>query len=446
MLGTIPEKAEDSDRLSQAREVISRIWHHRSKAFTSGIIEWKCVDDPFGRFETYWVSSSGSVSTLPQGRLQFSSNCVQYSSYSLEYPELGNAKSESRNEREYFRYHLLSHFRDATADRRKPLSYTITIAPDSVVHYWKDDELEGREYPRSVVLPPHALSSFSLLAQACAFASDSQDHDSSVPSPVVHQLSMLPCVLSFRPRLFDTRLGSGLKEVEISFHEYDHEASSLVAIDLNANDPDERSLAWRLLVDPALDYSVRRAIGISSGIAVVQCDATYEQVEGGPWIPSQWTVQVLGRDDPAFVRQIATFRRTIWDKNNKADVFNLNADFEEATWVNDLQTGVQAITTSGDGRWEIPESYQDGHPYVQILALSKGYEIERKALTMNSVQWRRLLVSLTRWPRLILPLSILGGLMFAAIRLFAPAYEKADSMDENKTSRSQEPSGRGEEQ
>lgn len=447
-LAAVPEKGADGARLSRAKEEISQAWHRRSEAMDSGIAEWEYVDDAFGRFEIYWIPTSLSADMAIQGRLQFSPMSIQYRSHSFEYPDLGNSKAKLLSEREFFRTHLLSHFQDSTADERKLLPYTITVGSDSVVHYWQDDVLVNREYPRAVVLPPQSVSSFSKLAQACAFASDSHDHDSSVPSPVVHQLSILPFLLSFRPALFDTRLSKGLKEVEISFDESGSEIAHLATLALAANSSDENSLAWKLFVDPALDYSVRRAIGCSAGNAVVQCDMVYDQDKNGTWIPSQWTVQVLGSDDPAYVRQVATFRQSLWDLNGESSsstASDAKVTFADTTWVNDLQAGTQFIVTNDEKHWDIPASHQNWHSYDQILALSQGKEIDRSSMVLDSFQLRRLLANLTQWPGLILPLSIVGAGMFLVIRLFSSRGPNATSTDATELVPGPNPSRRAEE-
>lgn len=408
--------ATDSIRSDVRIQQVADAWDRRSEAFAGGEIEWEYDPRSLGRFETYWVPTNAEPASPIKGACQFSSNRMRYSSRSAEYPVLGNRQLQT-NEREYFRSALLSHFPDEDSHRRKLLNYSIALTPVELLHSWQDRGAEQSEYPRTVVLPQHAISSMDSLAKACGFASDSHDHLSGVPSSVLHQLSILPCLLTFRPSLFDDRLVATLDGVEVTLDASSFGDSS-ISLTLPADGSVEGDLQWKLICDPQLDFAVRRMLGSFDGKTIVQCDVSYDEHESGHLVPLAWTIQVIG-DDPSFVRQIVTARRTRIDLAEGASP-ELEIAHAPATWINDLVSGKHSLVLDNGSRWEIPAVQAGWLSYEQILAKSKGDDGDANSPKVSWATCRRILLSLTRWPGLAFPLAFLGVVMVLVIRCFAP--------------------------
>ncbi len=429
LLAADTAEGRDSLRADIRIEQIADAWCRRSEAFSEGAVEWEYDQNSLGRFESYWVPTNTESASRLQGAFRFSANAAQYRSRSTEYPVLGSRLSQT-NEREYFRSALLSHFPSKDADKRKLLDYFITLTSDELVHSWQDRDSEQAEYPRAVVLPPSAISSPDSLARACGFASDSHDHLSGVPSSVLHQLSTLPCLLTFQPSLFDDRLTGMLDGVELT-SDAGSFGNSLVSLTLPAGSSVEGALQWKLFCDPELDFSVRRILGSIGDKTIVQCDVSYDEHESGYWVPLEWTVQILG-DDPSFVRQIVTAKRTRLDLIEKASR-EIEIAHAPATWVNDLVDNKQSLVLDDGSLWEIPSTHVGWLSYEQVLAKSRGEELDVVATAVPWLTQRRIVSALTQWPGLLLPLSIIGAGMFVAIRFFTPKKKAREQQDASAT-------------
>ncbi|PQO45486.1 hypothetical protein [Blastopirellula marina] len=426
-LSAAPGQETTEDRMGNAREKISEAWQRRSESVKAGTMEWEYADEPFGRFETYWIPKTPTTARKIQGQLQLTPKAIRYHSHSFEYPVLGYSKATILSEREYFRSHLLSHFQKPGVDERKLLPYTITVTPEPVIHYWQDDAIENREYPRAVTLPSQAISSYLALAEACGFASDSHSHDSGLPSPIIHQINTLPALLSFRSAFFDKRLAGGLEDVEILPSENDPGCFQLV-LDSPVRASEEKVPQWRLLVDPTIDFSVRRLLGSLDGKAFIQCDISYDEYENKHWIPRQWAIQVFGDGDPSYVRQFVTANRTSisLEETGSSSLEEMNDTLPPKTWIIDVASGKQSLVLEDGSSWELRNSLMSGISYEQALAQSQG---EGPRTAMAGASWmtpRRIVSSLTRWPGMALPLLVIGSGMFMAIRYFSPTM-KADS-------------------
>lgn len=403
---------------------VANAWQHRSSAFAGGVVEWEYDQSVLGRFESYWVPTNAEAADELQGVFQFSANAIQYDSRSTEYPVLGNRLSQT-SEREYYRTALLSHFPDENAHRRKLLDYSITLNSDELLHFWQDRDTDGAEYPRTIVLPQSAITSMAPLARACGFASDSYDHLSGVPSPVLHQLCTLPCLLTFRPSLFEDRVAGMLDgdKLKLESHSFN---SSLVTLILPADGSVEGGIEWVLACDPKLGFAVRRLLGKIDGKAIVQCDVSYDKHENGHWVPLEWTVQIIG-DDPSFVRQAVTAKRIRIDLSERTsrelEIANLSG-----TWINDLTDNRQFLVLDDGQHWEIPDGKASWLSYEQTVTMSRG---ESPVGVMTDSDWptkRKVIAAMTQWPGLLFPLSILGGGMFIAIRLLAPKTTAAQNV------------------
>ncbi|PQO27626.1 hypothetical protein C5Y96_19050 [Blastopirellula marina] len=418
------EEGTDLTRPEGRVEQVVDVWRRRSEAFAAGEVEWEYSHNSFGRFESYWVPFNVEADSPLHATFQFFEGTTQYRSQSTDYPLLGNRFSKT-NEREYYRSALLSQFSEKDTDALKQLDYSITLTSDGLRHSWKDSETEQSEYPRTIVLPQSAISSIDSLAGVSGFASDSHDHLSGVPSSVLHQLSTLPCLLTFRPFMFDSRLTEISKSVELTRGDNPFN-SSLISLTLAADSSDENSLDWKLLCDPDLDFSVVRMLGSESSKTIVQCDVSYDKHASGYWIPLDWTVQIIG-DDPSFIRQIARSSRTKLELS-KAKTQEIDVATIPSTWINDFAANQHFLVMDDGSHWQIPDGKASWLSYEQIVAMSHG---ETPAGVTTDSGWptkRQIIAALTQWPGLLFPLSILGGGMFMAIRLLAPKATDAQNV------------------
>lgn len=120
------------------RTAIAKAWTLRASKLQTGSVSWTYAPDAFGRFETYWIPSSGNVSADVGGVLHIAPDQLAYVSSTTDYPSLGNKRTSKTTEREYFRFNLLSHFAVADVDRRRPLEYSIALGKDSLQHAWRE--------------------------------------------------------------------------------------------------------------------------------------------------------------------------------------------------------------------------------------------------------------------------------------------------------------------
>lgn len=393
-------------------------WRSRSEAFTEGVVEWDYIPESFGRFESYWVPENGDPTSRISASFEISASDAHYRSASLEFPILGQKEPIAR---EYFRSALLSHFQHKGSDRRKVLEYSITISADQLLHRWQDRGTEQQLYPRILLLPQDTMTAVIPLAKACGFAADSHDHESGLPSSVLHQLNTLPLLLSLRPFLFDHRLSGAMDDVEFQQNATGF-GGSWVSLTLPPDKSVEGDLRWQLFLEPIMDYSVMRMLGSIGDKTMVQCDVSYDEHERGHWLPSEWTIQIIG-DDLSYVRQIVRAKLTRIDRAEEGSLLPstlVKTAHAPNTWVNDQISNKQSLVLDDGSLWDIPATHAGWLSHEQILERSRETEMKPAVVSIPWWNRRRLMSNLTQWPGLIIPLSILGTGMFLAIRFLSP--------------------------
>lgn len=413
-------QANDRTPTSIDVEAVAESWQHRSEAFAQGMIRWIYASDSYGRFETYWVPIDDTMAEPINAAFRFSGNAVRYRSRSLGYPILGNIWMATNDARNYYRSALLSHFSDANAARRKWLNYEIVVNRDRVVHVWQDGSLAAdQEYPRAVILPPRHIASVDSLAKATGFASDSHEHESGLPSPVMHQLSMLPLLICLRPSLFDQRFAGSWEDIQLE-PPSPHDGTSCVTLRLPLPAADEGTLQWTLWLDPDVQYSVRRMIGKIAGHPRVQCDIFYEKHDAGYWVPSDWTIQILG-EDPSFVQQTVSAKVTQVTIDESASSDPIATKLPLHTWVQDIVAANEVMVMEEGRRWEIPRTTTELLSHPQLVSLASG----RLSSGGRGKSHREAWLLFTRWPGLAVPLIFVTAILFAAIRFGVPLLSAA---------------------
>lgn len=383
-------------------------WRNRSADVAQGMVTWKVQPGTYGRFESTWVPSTPENEPATY-TFEFDGKSAIYSSRSTEYPECGYSYDKSLNELQYFHQILFDAFPDLEDTQREALDYSIFLLPEQTAHVWKRGVAE---YPRALLLPASPFDHLHELAKATALHADSATHGSGVPSPVVHQMALVPLLLAFRPELFHPQLNLDDANFTLELKEKTPELRSLVAV-VGSEEPDSDALQWQLFLDERREFSVQRIIGSKGDLPVWQIDIEYALQDEQHWFPSAWTVQQLGEKPDMIAQAVSVSVSEIQLKASPDPGMNIHEpEIPEGAWVEDLANGRRYLALP-DKPYEISPTENELYDYEGLLSRAQG-DVQPLIRRTWEQELKHQANRFSRWPTILIPLLALGLPMTAA--------------------------------
>ncbi|MBN1853553.1 MAG: hypothetical protein JW829_12550 [Pirellulales bacterium] len=420
--GIVVSGAAAADEPAPTVAEVFDAWSKRAESFAGGKIRWTISPERWntlGRFETEWVPTSGPVDQEITGTLRFDKDWVRYDSMTFSYAEFGPSDEKNLRKEQYYAKILREGFSDPRCKYRDLVPYTVLYSDTQRIHYWHGGQ---NAYPRAVILPVPPMVGSRLLAQYTAFNSNSAEHPAGGPSAELHEWLAAPVILAFRSRLFDDgfarpdacRIDEGEKPIHAGRQCYVLRvpAASPIVEEPFSLSPIE-GYYW---IDPSRDFLVVRyclvvhGFGTGEQRTLSQIDIHYDQVEGVGWIPAEWTVMRLHWHwHPLVVQQVVTAWRTHIDLRKSTTEKVADPEFAPGTWVKDLVGKSQYFVDENARLREFQEPYPMAYRYADLVERFGGRGLG--APWYQSKNIHRTIIRLTKWPRVLIPLTVVLGVL-----------------------------------
>jgi hypothetical protein len=131
------------------------------------------------------------------------------------------------------------------------------------------------------------------------------------------------------------------------------------------------------------------------------------------WIPATWSVLRFG-GSPHIVQQVVTAQREDVDVQQRPVDGAIDFRFPRRTWVTDRVALRQYLVRDDFSQYEIEGDYRfPAHTHAELVELAQG------GGSVRSKGMRRTLVALVRWPGVLVPVSLLSGLLIVGNSMLA---------------------------
>lgn len=365
-------------------------WKKRASSFESGTISWKVPAESwnlFGRFETNWVSDSTPADREITGTLSFTNESARYDSFSFTYGDYGNSNSRAMNVGLSFSKNSRFGFVSRECIYRELLPYTVIFSPDDRLYFWHGNE---KDNSLAIILPADP-----------ELYTRSQKKQMPHSSTVLHQFLTAPVLLTFRPMLYDCSLAQEntrmiLDELQPAYegrpclvlrvshvNKKTPKKAAKTSEQKNAPLPTEH-IYW---VDPSRDYVVVRYIDKRNKKPVTQIDIHYDQIVGIGWVPNTWTVLQYGHHLNVVRRAVMAVRTEV----------NVGQAINDARMQVSFPPRTQVIDTLKDQQYILGKD-QSKLSTTNLLSSQRDPK--------GSVKAYRILISLLRWPRILIPVTL----------------------------------------